>query len=87
MQCTACGSSSFVEGKIVTDGGMSFRPSDDSKLKRALGIGRRSVQVYACLRCGHLQFAVDFGEDDMRKYQTFEGQQPPGLYNRLIEQG
>jgi len=77
MQCTACGSPSLVEGKVVTEGGLSFRPSGDSKLKRTLGIGRRPVQAYACPRCGHLQFAVGFGEDDIRKYQSFEGQQPP----------
>jgi hypothetical protein len=75
MHCTACGSSSLVEGKVVTDGDMSFRPSGDSKLKRALGIGRLSIHAYVCPRCSHLQFAVDFSEDDLRKYQSFEGEQ------------
>lgn len=67
MDCTACGSSSLVEGKVVTDGDLSFRPSGDSKLKTALGMGRRPVRASACLRCGHLQFAVDFSEDDLIK--------------------
>jgi hypothetical protein len=75
MHCPACGSSSLVEGKVVTDGNMSFRPSGDSKLKRAFGIGRRPIRAYVCPRCGHLQFAVDFSEDDLRKYQRFEGEQ------------
>jgi hypothetical protein len=75
MHCTACGSSSLLEGKVVTDGDLSFRPSGDSKLKRALGIGRRPIRAYVCPRCGHLQFAVDFSEDDLRKYQRFEGEQ------------
>lgn len=75
MRCTACGSSSLVEGKIVTDGDLSFRPTDDSKLKKALGIGRRPVRAFGCTRCGHLQFAVDFSEDDRSKYQSFEGEQ------------
>ena len=84
MHCTACGSSSLVEGKIVTEGmDMSFRPSGDSKLKRALGIGSRSVRAYGCPRCGHLQFAVEFSEDDLRKYQSFAGEQQ----RSAVEQG
>ena len=83
MHCIACGSSFLVEGKVVTEGDMSFRPSGDSKLKRALGIGRRPIRAYACPRCGHLQFAVDFSEDDLRKYQSFEGEQQPSA----VEQG
>jgi len=75
MHCTACRSSSLVEGKVVTDGGMSFRPSDDSQLKRMFGMGRRPVHAYVCPRCSHLQFAVDFSEDDLRKYQRFEEEQ------------
>jgi hypothetical protein len=54
-----------------------FSPSDGSKLKRALGIGSRSVLAYGCPRCGHLQLAVEFSEEDLKKYQSFEGQQPP----------
>jgi hypothetical protein len=84
MHCMACGSSSLVDGKIITEGmDMSFRPSGDSKLKRALGIGSRPVRAYACPRCGHLQFAVDFSEDDLRKYQSFEGEQQ----RSAVEQG
>lgn len=76
MNCIACGKSSLVEGKIVTEGmDMSFSPSGDSKLKKALGLSRRPVRALGCLRCGHLQFAVDFSEDDLRKYQSFEGEQ------------
>jgi hypothetical protein len=79
MHCIACGSPSLVEGEIVTsDGGYAmFSPSDKSKLKRALGIGSRSVQAYGCPRCGHLQLAIKFSEEDLKKYQSFEGQQPP----------
>jgi hypothetical protein len=75
MHCTACGSSSLIEGKVVTDGDMSFRPSSDSKLKRMFGKGRRSIHAYVCLRCSHLQFAVDFSEDDLRKYHSTEEEQ------------
>jgi hypothetical protein len=76
MHCTACGSSSLVEGDLVhSDGDTRFSPSGDSKLKRALGIGSRPVRAYGCPRCGHLQLAVEFSEDDLRKYQSFEGEQ------------
>lgn len=85
MHCSACGSPSLVEGKVVTEGGMSFRPSDDSKLKRTLGIGRRPIHAYACPGCGYLQFAVDFSEDDLRKYQSFEGLQPPSAVEEAGE--
>jgi hypothetical protein len=79
MHCIACGSPSMVEGEILTsDGGTTmFSPSGDSKLKRVLGIGSRSVQAYGCPRCGHLQLGVKFSEVDLKKYQSFEGQQPP----------
>lgn len=76
MKCIACGNSSLVEGRTVTEGmDMSFRPSGDSKLKKAFGVGSRSVRAFGCTRCGHLQFAVDFSEDDLKKYQSFEGVQ------------
>jgi hypothetical protein len=75
MHCIACGSSSLIEGKVVTDGDLSFRPSGDSKLKKAFGVGRRPIRAYACRGCGHLQFAVDFSEDDLRKYPSLEGEQ------------
>lgn len=79
MHCVACGCPSLVEGEIVTsDGGNTkFSPSDGSKLKRALGIGSRSVNAYGCPRCGHLQLAVAFSEEDLKKYQSFAGLQPP----------
>ena len=84
MHCTGCGSSSLVEGKLVAEGmDMSFSPSGDSKLKKALGIGSRPVRAYGCPRCGHLQLAVEFREDDLKKYQSFEGEQQ----RSAVEQG
>lgn len=84
MHCTGCGGSSLVEGNLITEGmDMSFSPSGDSKLKRALGIGNRPVRAYGCPRCGHLQLAVEFSEDDLRKYQSFEGEQQ----RSAVEQG
>jgi hypothetical protein len=79
LHCIACGSPSLVEGEVVTSNGGNamFSPSKGSKLKRALGIGSRSVRAYGCPRCGHLQLAVEFSEEDVKKYQSFEGQQPP----------
>ena len=78
MQCIACGGSSLVEGELVnaSDGGTSkFIPSIKSKLKRAFGLGARPVRAYGCPRCGHLQLAVEFSEGDLKKYQSFEGEQ------------
>lgn len=84
MHCTACGNSSLVEGRIVYyDDDTKFRPSGDSKLKKALGIGSRPIRAYGCPRCGHLQLAVEFSEDDLRKYQSFEGEQQ----RSAVEQG
>jgi hypothetical protein len=77
MQCSACGSSFLVEGELTRSDGdtTKFIPTDESKLKRAFGIGGRRVRTYGCPRCGHLQFAVEFTEDDLKKYQSFEGEQ------------
>jgi hypothetical protein len=77
MQCTSCGNPSPIEGELLsTDGGITkFSPTGDSKLKRALGMGGRQVRAYGCPRCGHLQLAVEFSEDDLEKYQSFEGAQ------------
>ncbi len=77
MRCNGCGNSSLVEGDLVhSDGdGAKFSPSGDSKLKRALGMGSRTVRAFGCPRCGNLQLAVEFSEEDMKKYQSFEGEQ------------
>ena len=79
MRCTGCGNPSLVEGELIhSDGGETkFIPSGDSKLKRALGIGSRPVRAYGCPRCGNLQLAVEFSEEDIKKYQSFEGEQQP----------
>ena len=78
MHCIACGGSPLVEGELVNTsdaGGTRFIPSGNSKMKRAFGLGSRPVRAYGCPRCGHLQLAVDFSEDDLKKYQSFEGEQ------------
>jgi hypothetical protein len=38
--------------------------------------GIREVRAYGCVNCGHLQFAVDFSEEDLQRYRQFEGEQP-----------
>lgn len=78
MRCNGCGNSSLVEGDFIhsSDAGqIRFGPSGDSKLKRALGIGSRPVHCYGCLRCGNMQLAIEFSEEDIKKYQSFEGEQ------------
>ena len=85
MKCTACGSSSLVEGTIIGSGDGStfgFYASDIPGLKRIFGIGSRAVQAYGCVRCRNLQFAVEFTERDLERYQEFEGEQP-GVLERI----
>ena len=82
MKCTACGSSSLVEGTIISNGDAStfgFYASDLPSLKRIFGIGSRRVQAYGCVHCKNLQFTVEFSESDVTRYQQFEGQQPDVL--------
>ena len=79
MKCTACGSSSLVEGTVIgaNDGStLGFYPSDMAALKRIFCIGSRAVQAYGCVRCRNLQFTVAFNERDLERYQQFEGEQP-----------
>ncbi len=84
MKCTACGSSSLVEGTIVTSNGatLGFYASDLPSLKRIFGMGSRKVRALGCVHCNNLQFAVAFNESDLERYQQFEGEQP-GVLERL----
>ncbi|HEX7295971.1 MAG TPA: hypothetical protein VF251_09490 [Pyrinomonadaceae bacterium] len=59
-----------------------FKPAELPIWKSMFGIGTRSVRAYGCIRCHHLQLAVDFSEDDFQRYQQFEGQQP-GVLERI----
>ena len=84
MKCTACGSTNLVEGTIggYDTADIPFRPRDTALLKRMFGTGTRPIRAYGCIRCHHLQLAVEFSEEDLRRYQEFEGQQP-SLLERL----
>lgn len=85
MKCTACGSAALIEGNVVDNssgGEIGFSPSDRALIKRLLGIGTRAVRAYGCLHCHNLQFAVDFKESDLERYQQFEGEQP-GVLERI----
>jgi hypothetical protein len=42
-------------------------------------IGKREVRAYGCIHCQHLQPAVNFTEEDLQRYQQFEGEQPSVL--------
>lgn len=78
MRCNGCGNSSLIEGDFVhsSDAGqIRFSPSGNSNLKKAFGIGSRPARCYGCLRCGNMQMAIEFSEEDMKKYQSFEGEQ------------
>jgi hypothetical protein len=85
MRCSACGSSSLVEGSLIQADSdkVLFRPSGGSMLARLLGKGNRPVRAYGCPRCGNLQLAVDFTEEDLEKYQNFEGETQPSVVEGL----
>lgn len=82
MKCVSCGSSALVEGKLMDCGTNIFKPKESSTWKYMFGIGTREVRAYGCVSCRHLQLAVDFSEEDLRRYQQFEGEQP-GVLERL----
>ena len=79
MKCVACGSTSMVEGTLIDSSGSRtsiFKPDDVSTWKSMFGVGTCGVRAYGCVHCHHLQLSVDFDEDDNRRYQRFEGEQP-----------
>ena len=90
MKCVACGSESLAEGVLASGSGTDdtrFRPADSSYLRRFLGLGSKPVRAYGCVRCGHLQLAVEFDEKDLRRFLEFEGRQPSVLERLQDEDG
>ena len=86
MKCAACGSASLVEGELVDmKGGKmgTFKLSGVSKWKSMFGVGIRGVRAYGCVNCQHLQFAVDFSEEDVRRYRQFEGEPQLSVLERV----
>ena len=81
MKCVACGSTALVEGTMI-DNSSGFKPKDYSNLKSMFGVGTREIRAYGCIHCQHLQLAVSFSEEDLQRYQQFEGQQP-GVLERI----
>ena len=85
MKCVACGSAAMVAGTLIDESGgrtTAFQPEQVSIWKSMFGVGRRDIRAYGCLHCQHLQLAVDFREEDLQRYQQFEGEQP-GVLERL----
>lgn len=84
MKCASCGGTALVEGKIMGGDGSEpgFYPSDMPLLRRMFSMGGRAIRAYGCVRCQHLQLAVGFSEEDLERYQQFEGEQP-GVLERL----
>ncbi len=85
MKCVACGSTALVEGTLIENsgGGTSmFQPKGLSIWKSMFGVGTREVHAYGCIHCHHLQLAVSFSEEDLQRYQQFEGEQP-GVLERI----
>ena len=81
MRCVACGSTALVEGTLI-DVPSGFKPKESSNFKSMFGIGTREVRAYGCVHCQHLQLAVSFSEEDLQRYQQFEGEQP-GVLERI----
>lgn len=84
MKCVACGSVALVKGIVMDVGGSTpvFKPEVVSVWKSMFGVGTRSIRAYACIHCQHLQLAVDFSDEDLQRYQQFEGEQP-GVLERI----
>ena len=88
MKCGACGGEGLVGGVLASGSGtddVRFRLADSSYLTKFFGVGSKPVRAYGCVRCGHLQFAVEFDEKDQRRFLEFEGQQP-GVLERIKEE-
>jgi len=82
MKCVACDGEGLVEGTLASSSGtdaVRFMPTDGSSWRKFLGLGSRPIRAYGCVHCGHLQLAVDFEEDDLRRFLEFDGQQPSVL--------
>jgi hypothetical protein len=86
MKCVACGSTALVEGTLI-DNPSGFKPNEVSTLKSMFGVGTREVRAYGCIHCQHLQLAVSFSEEDLQRYQQFEGKQPGVLERINLEPG
>lgn len=72
----------MVEGELVDMAGGKlsyFKLTEIPKWKNIFGIGIRKVRAQGCVSCQHLQLAVDFNGEDLRRYQQFEGEQPSFL--------
>ena len=85
MKCVACGSTALVEGALrdnSSSGTSMFKPKELSIWKSMFGVGTREVRAYGCIRCQHLQLAISFSEEDLQRYQQFEGEQP-GVLERI----
>ena len=81
MKCVACGSTALVEGTLI-DNSSGFKPKELSIWKTMFGVGTREVRAYGCIHCQHLQLAISFSEEDLQRYQQFEGEQP-GVLERI----
>lgn len=85
MKCSTCGSTALVEGSVMdtgAGGGLGFQAADVSSLKKMFGAGIRRIVAYGCIHCQRLQLAVSFSEEDVQRYQQFEGEQP-GVLERI----
>jgi hypothetical protein len=66
----------------MIDNSSGFKPKEYSIWKSMFGVGTREIRAYGCIHCQHLQLAISFSEEDLRRYQQFEGEQP-GVLERI----
>jgi hypothetical protein len=77
----------MVEGSLMDTGGgggVAFVFSAISRWKSIFGGGNRTIKVFSCLHCSHLELMVEFTDKDRKKYQEFDGPQP-GVLDRISE--
>jgi len=85
MKCVACDSTALFEGTLMdTSAGSTtgFQLEAITGWKSMFRFGTRSIRAYGCLHCHHLQLAVNFSDEDLQRYQHFEGEQP-GVLERI----
>ena len=85
MKCVACNSVALVEGTLMdTSAGSTtgFQLEAVTGWKSMFKFGTRGIRAYGCLHCHHLQLAVNFSDEDLQRYQRFEGEQP-GVLERI----
>jgi hypothetical protein len=81
MECVACGSRALVRGTITHPGmePVKFSPVDASVIAKCFGVNARALKAVACTHSSQVQLSIDFTEDDLKQYRSFEGDPPTAI--------